>query len=59
MVVFDPEDNTFTNSPSEGLGGPDNPPVGESVVLSKRVGVETAHIGTTQAGARVARLVWL
>ena len=53
MVVFDPEDNTFTNSPSEGLGGPDNPPVGESVVLSKRVGVETAHIGATQAGARV------
>ena len=53
MVVFDPEGNTCTNSPSEGLGVEENPPVGESVVLSKRVGVETAHIGATQAGARV------
>lgn len=58
MVVYDPEDNTFTNNPGVGVGER-FPPVSESGVLSKSVGVETAHIGATQAGARVARLVWL
>ena len=60
MVVYDPEDNTFTKNPGVGVGvGERLPPVGESVAVSKRAGVETAHSGTTQAGARVARLVWL
>ena len=45
VVVYDPEDNTFSNNQHSVLGVVDNPPVDESVVLSKSVGVETAHIG--------------
>ena len=55
VVVYDPEGNTTIHSRpihSDGLGVVDNPPVGEIVALvSKRVGVETAHLGATQAGA--------